>query len=752
MNEAATINQERSLENTSNHRYISTLNIDDTISPKDLIDSILRNKLLISGIVISCLIATFILLSIIPSRYSSDALLLIRSNDVTPVDSMLKSLQPVSDEIIENELEIIQSRSIAVKVIKSLGLDKNPEFNTILQDQNAKPNSLDNQFSLFEDKVIQANTKNIFDPDKALQEEAVLKKYYDGLSVTRKGSSQIIRIQYTATDPATAKNIVNAIIDQYIKQQLEMKHSEISETSEWLQDRVQSLQQKVAESETAVEQFRRESGLLESKGITLTAQQLAELNNQLIQSEKKYDIAKAKYNQINQLLHNPQEVVTLSTVRQSPIIQQLREKELQLQQKLSDFSAVYRPSHPDMIQLQGEIKEFHETFNQELENIKNGLKNELALTKTEKHSAQVRLDELKKKVSIANTATVKLRAMEREATANRKLLETLLSQLKKAVTHKDIDAQQPSIQVLSRAAIPVTPDFPKKVPILALAFVGFTLLAMLVVLIRESMDRGFSTMKVIEKQTGVPSLGYIPGIKAKEAHGKYPESYQVKQPLSSFSEAIRSLYTSIVLSGLNKPVKSILVTSALQQEGKTTIANTLAISRALSGHKTIIIDTDFKKANHKKALKIKPSPGLAGVLNGDVSLKKVIRKDIRTGTHLIAAGSLIQNAADLLMSDKMDSLLRTLNKHYDLIILDSPPILEEPNARILTSKVDATILVAKWNCTKKQFIIDALRNIAAQGNHIAGVVLNMVDQKKIGSHNDGYSEHPYRSANELSKI
>ncbi len=728
INESSILNAETALSTTMQSEYRPSFKIADTMSPKDLLSSVTRNRWLIIGIVFSFVALTFFLLLITPPRYTSDALLLIKSQDGSFVSPNSEPGPTISNESIENEIEVIKSRALAVKVIKLLHLDRDPDFNSFftgdeseLLNTNRYLSDLENHSS---DKY-----PSTYDPKEAKQAEALLKAYYDGLSVTRKGISQIIHIEYTAKDPVTAKNIVNAISDQYIHQQREMKYREAGKATELLFERIKPLQEKVEESETAVESFRKNSGLLESRGITLSSQQLAELNNQLIQAEKNYDESRARFNQINRLINTPQGAGNINAVRQSPLIQQLRMKEVELQQKLSDYSTIYRPRHPTMIQLQAEMKDLSDSLNKEMRNIKNSLNNEAALAKKQKLSARQRLDELKEEVANSNKASVKLRALEREAEANRNLFETFLSRFKNASTQQDMDVQQPNAQILSRAITPVDPSFPKKVPMLALALFGSAILAMLFVIIRESMDRGFYTTELIEEYTGIQSLGYIPTISRKDARGKYPESYQVGSPQSSFAEAIRTLYSSIILSS-PQPIKSILVTSAQQKEGKTTIANTLALSRALTGQKTIIVDTDFRKANDKKTLKIKPSPGLAGLLNGDISLAKVIRKDSRTGTHMIPAGSLIQNPADLLMSRHMNSLIRVLNKKYDLIIFDSPPILDAPNARILVQMVDATVLVAKWNSTKRQFIREALRRIAVPGNNIPKVLLNMVDENK----------------------
>lgn len=719
--------------------------VNDTISPKDIIGSVLRNKKLIAGIVLVSLILTLLLLSIISPRYTADALIMIESRDANIVGVPQAVADPtISEETIESEIEVIRSRGMAGKVIKLLHLENNPELNTSLDSSEEISGGFD------PDRYLPDLTPTEADQDshplnrtEASQAVHLVNNFQKGLSVFRKGLSRVIQVNYSAKDPVIARNITNTIADQYIQQQREMKFRETEKAAEWLDERITPLRKKVEESETAVENFRINSGLLQSGGITLTSQQMAELNNQLIQADMKYAETSARLLQVNQLIKSPQGAGAVSEVIGSSLIQNLRSKEAELQQKIGEMSAEYGDLHPTMIQLRSEMRDLSNNIKREIKNIARGLKNEAAIAETQRISAQLKLNELKEQVAKSNKATVELRALEREAQANRALLETFLSKLKETSTYEDIDVQQPNARILSRAILPVTASFPKKIPILALVFVASSIFAILFVMVRESMDHGLYTVGLVEEHTGFPSLGYIPAIKTRDATGKTPEAHLLKSPQSAFSGAVRTLYTSIQLSNPENPAKTILVTSTQQKEGKTTLVNVLAISRSLAGQKTIIIDTDLRMANANRAFHVKSSPGLVELLNGDVAIEEVIHTDADTGVDFLPAGSPVQNPADLLMSENMDTLLRILKEAYDLILFDSPPVLDAPDARILMSKVDATVFVAKWNHTKRQLIREALRHIAVPGNNIVGVLINMVDEKKQASYGYGGSNYAY---------
>lgn len=721
----------------------------DTISPKDIFGSILRNKGLIVGIVLSSLVLTLLLLSIVSPRYTADALIMIEGGSANMVGvPQIATAPTVSEETIESEIEVIRSRALAGKVIELLHLENNPEFNTALDDSSDNT-SVFNPARYFPDLLttdsdqIPLKDSTEFDTDEASQAVHLLNNFQERLDAFRKGASRVIQIEFSAKDPLTATNIVNSIADLYIQQQREIKFRETAKAAEWLDETIAPLRKKVEESETAVENFRIKSDLLQSGGITLISQQMAELNKQLIQADMKYADANARLRQVNQLIKSDNSVGAASKVIDSPLIQNLRARETELQQKIAEMSSQYGNRHPAMIQLRSELRNLNNNVKREIRNIARGLKSEASIAKTQRLSAQLKLDELKKQVAEANKANVELRALEREAEANRALLENFLTKVKETSTYEDMDVQQPDARILSTAIMPISPSFPKKLPILALVLIASTILAMLFVMIRESRDHGLYTAGLVEEQTGFPSLGYIPAIRKKEMLGKSPEACLVKQPQSSFAGAVRTLYTSILLSSPERTPKTILISSTQQKEGKTTIANALAISRALAGQKTIIIDTDLRMANVNRAFSVKSSPGLVELLNGDVAIEEVIHSDADTGVDILPAGAPIQNPADLLMSENMDTLMRILKEAYDLIVFDSPPILDAPDARIILDKVDATIFIAKWNHTKRRLIREALRHIAVPGHNIAGILLNMVDEKKQASYGYGSTNYAY---------
>lgn len=235
-------------------------------------------------------------------------------------------------------------------------------------------------------------------------------------------------------------------------------------------------------------------------------------------------------------------------------------------------------------------------------------------------------------------------------------------------------------------------------------------------------------------QTELPSLGFLPKIRQR-----WPEKIVVKKPESAFAESVRTLYSSALLAFSGSKIKTLLITSTESGEGNTTIATCLAKTRAIAGDKTLIVDLNLRDPNIHSIFGIEKSPGITELLSGNCSLEEVIRTDPETGAHIITVGAACLNPADILMGNNMEVLIPILHESYDLVIIDSPPIMAVPDARLLLDKVDATLFVVRWAQTKRKFVQKALAEAAASRNQLIGVVLNMVDEKN-------YPQYAYKSS------
>jgi capsular exopolysaccharide synthesis family protein len=322
---------------------------------------------------------------------------------------------------------------------------------------------------------------------------------------------------------------------------------------------------------------------------------------------------------------------------------------------------------------------------------------------------------------------VKLRALERDAAAQRVLLETFLRRLAETNVQKDKAVQQADSRSISRAFVPSKPASPKKAVILVLSFAGSVFIGIAVIFLRDLFNAGFYSGEEIESATGVPVLGLIPKLNGMAAFRIPPERYFKDYPSSTFGEAIRTVNTAIRFFAKGDLPKKLLITSALPREGKTLIALSLAHTQVMAGYTVALVSADIRSPTAEAAFNLPDGPGLGEYLAGQASIEQLIKKDKATGIDVVTAGhwesTNISKSFDI---DLMDKLLYDLARKYDSIIIDSPPVMTASETRVLANKVNMTIFVVRWATTRRKVVRQALRQIARSRNPI-GIVLSIVD-------------------------
>ena len=319
------------------------------------------------------------------------------------------------------------------------------------------------------------------------------------------------------------------------------------------------------------------------------------------------------------------------------------------------------------------------------------------------------------------------------------MLQEFLTRFEQTNAQLDSSVNDTNARVISRADVPDQPSFPPTLTIIAVAFIAGGLFSALIVLGLEQMDRGFRSGDQVEKATGLRSLGLVPMVKS--GSGKNPANYLLRHPSSMFGESIRSLYTSILLSPDATPPRKLLVTSSQPKEGKTTIALCLGRMRALSGHSTVIVEADLRRPSVHRALGIERRPGLTELVLGEAQLADVLVKDAESGAYVIPAGKLAPDPTEILSSKRMREILNELARHFELVVVDSPPIVAVADARLLASQVDASIMVVRWARTPREVVSLAIKQLQESGANISGIVLSLVDSKKHAQY--GFADSAY---------
>jgi succinoglycan biosynthesis transport protein ExoP len=718
----------------------------EEIDLRDLFQKLWRRKGLIFGTVMFMTVLTIIILFQLTPLYKAQTSVLIepRDSNVVNLEAVLSGLGGDA-ETIQSEIEVIKSRALISKLVDKLKLDQNPEFNTRLKPKGLMATYLNPREYIPEEwmDVLRGGRGKIVLSEDDLQAQqrvgvinAILGKK---LAVSIKGRSRVISIEFTSETPKLAARAANTLANFYINAQLEAKFEATQHATQWLSDRVATLRETVKSSENAVEAFRKKSGLLSGQTGTLTSQQVSELNTQMILAQSSRAEADARLRQVRDLVNSAGGGETASQVLDSPLIQRLREQEAEVERKAADLSEEYGARHPKMINVLSEAQDIKKKIRQEVTKIIKGLENEVGVAKARENSLRKSLETLKGRLSKSNRAEVQLRSLEREATANRMLFENFLGRYKETSEQENRGIQRADARVISVADIPSRAAFPKKSLILTLAIIGSTFLGTLFAFAIEQLDKGFRSSEQIEQMIGVRALGLVPALGKLTLVNTTPEKYILDHPTSAFTEAIRSLNTALQISGADGSIKKIMLTSAVPGEGKSTISICLMRLLAKAGHSVVLVDLDLRKPSIHNKLQIKSEPGVAELISGKYKFTDVVIMDQLTSGHIIPAGAPSNNPPDLLGNDIMDQLLKGLEKRYDYVIIDTPPVLAVSDAKILSQKVDATIFVAHWAETKREVVIQGIKEIQSSRGYLAGVVLSQVHVEKHSKYGYGDS-------------
>jgi capsular exopolysaccharide synthesis family protein len=711
---------------------------------RDLLRKISRRKGVLIGTVVLLMALTAIILNQIAPRYTASAQVMIeaRQNRVVDIEAVVSGL-PQDMETIESEIEILRSRRLAEKVIRALKLYENPEFNPpekmppawhrYLKLSTYIPDSLVGV-------IAPAEVPRAMTPEERLEQERVqvVDRFLDRLVLDRVGRSRVINIKFSANNAEVAAQVANKIADLYIVDQLEAKFEATKRATEWLSERVAALRKAVTSSENAVEVYRKQSGLIQGKGVTLATQQISELNTQLILARAKRAEAEARLQQVQNLLKSKRGVDSVAEVLASPLIQRLREEESRLIRKAAEMSQEYGDKHPKMINARAELADQRHKIQVEVNKIVENLRNQVQVARAAENELSSNLTRMEGEIAQQNRSEVQLRALEREAKANRDLYDTFLSRFKE--TNQQQDIQQADARIISRADVPADPSFPRMPLLYGVAFAGSVLIGIVLIMVIEHLDHGFRSTTQIEQSMGVPALGLIPMIGGLDKLRSEPFDYIVERPVSAFGEAVRSLYTSILLSNVDSPPRTVLITSSLPNEGKTSLSISLGRLVALQSQKRVVlIDADLRRPQLHRKMGLPASPGLVEYLAGEATLDEVMRHDEKSGAQVIVAGGIPNNPTDILASDHMKSLLDELTKANDLVVLDSPPALAVSDPRVLSRLAEKTVYVVRWAETRRETALMGLKQIVDVGSDVAGVVLSMVNVRKHSRYGYGDS-------------
>jgi polysaccharide biosynthesis transport protein len=646
---------------------------------------------------------------------------------------------------IENQLAIIKSTVFLQRVVEKLDLTTDPEFGSRhpaappagSPETPQSPSLIGWVRSLIHIPSVstgetkppaQENSGNSDDlPADILRSINALR---GSITAARLGQGWILGISVTSVDPARASRVANAVADLYVVEKLNARFDAAKRASSWLSDRLVELRTQLRDSEEAVAQFRADHHLPQTgNNITLSQQQLSDLNNKLVEARTDVAQKKARIDLLRSIIERGGDIQSLPNLPTTPQLTALRTQEADQSQKVAELSTRFNESYPLLVNARTELADIKRAIAAQMRQLGAGVQNEYELAEANEAAVERTVREATGQTDIDDKTAISLRELERTAAVNKNLFEDFLSKAKISQEQSTFEARD--ARVITPALPPGAPSYPRKGQFMTLAFLFGLFLGIGGAVAKDKLNGGFATPRQIEDALQIPLLSSVNLmqssdliVKGKKVRLPY---YPAVSPLSRFSESVRMLRTGIQMADVDHPPKVIQVTSTVPGEGKTTIALALAVSAAASGLKVLFMDGDLRRTSATHFFNLLKSRGLVDVLIGNGNLQDAIVYVEDVKLWVLPAGSKTRTPADLLGSDRMKSFLNVCQTTFDCIVIDSPPVGPVVDALIISHLADSIVYVVRWAATARELVQQSIERLP--GTKIAGTVFNQVNER-----------------------
>ncbi len=688
---------------------------------------------------------------------------------------------PANDPVYFNtQLQILTSPGLLRRVVKTLDLEHNPDFfkghrtqkrstwQTVLRmvglgnSEKQDPNTTPQDELPLRTSVAPPTSRE--DLVEAKQLAGYVQAILDGLKVepvkenrTYYKETRLIDISFTHSDPQVAAKVVNAIAETYVYSNLEKKTETNSSTADFLQKRIAELQQQIRTDEERLVNYAKNNQIISLDASQNTVvERLAGLNKQLLEAENDRKTAEAAYNaaKVPGAATALGEIDSKQLVDTEAKLADLRQKRAQLLVDATEEAPEVKEINQQITELDNQIKEMR---NRKSATILTNLETNYRQTLAREQALRKSFEQQRAETLTQNEAAINYRIIQQEIETNKGLLANLLQRSKE---NDVVMAGKPNnISIVDYAITPEAPIGPNRLRTILIAFFLSVGLGIGFALFLEYLDDTVHSTDDVERLLHLPALAVIPAVGGATRRRMLGSSVALQKrnghPVGNFellmnvdgrsplAESYRHLRTSILLSTAGRAPRSLLVTSSLPGEGKTTTAVNTAISLAQTGASVVIIDADMRRPRLRSIFDLSDRAGLSSILASETSedeMLAMVERDETTGLHLLTSGPIPPNPAELLGSEQMRRLLVTLQSKFNHVVVDSPPISSFTDGVLISSMVDGVLLVVHGGKSSRHIVRRSRQLLQEVGAKIFGVVLNNVN---VQSHDYYYYQRYY---------
>jgi exopolysaccharide transport family protein len=708
------------------------------------------------------LAASVIYLRIAPPTYTAQVKVLFGNPKAQFVQQQsVLAETPVDVAQIESQIQILTSKAIATSVINQLKLADDPEF----KDPGRSWRSVVREW------LGGTPPARPVDPMDRLVDD-----FDKRLSAIRLGYSTVIEIGFSASNAERSAVIANAIANTYITDQLNAKFDASRTATAWLQDRLRELGKQALTAERAVNVFKSQNNIVAVDGKLMDEQQVADLNSRLVAARAQTSEALTRLNRLETILaSNSADSASIGSLDASgsdalsnPIIINLRQQYLENARREVEYSARLGRDHLAVVNLRTQMKGIRTSILDEVRRLAGSSRSDFEVAKQRQQDIEKQLALAVSQSRTTNSAELTMRELETSAKGYRSFYESFLQRYMGSVQQESFPISE--ARVISPATPPQGKSKPKTVLILALGILGGIALGTALGFLREIMDRVFRTSAQLEATLQLPCLSIVPLLRDIEQRGPSPGApvradkefgqmtlsrssgmcwAATTMPLSRFAESIRSVKLAIDLNPTKTSNKIVGITSALPNEGKSTIAASLAQLIGHAGKRVIIVDCDLRNPTLSANLAPNAGAGIIDVLSGARSLEETVWRDPKTNLVFLPVAKRAQlfHTSEILSAEQTMRLFDKLRATYDYVIVDLPPLAPIVDVRAATPLIDCFILVVEWGRTKTDVVQHALHTAPNVYEALVGAVLNKTDMRAMKRydlyHNDYYNNEHY---------
>lgn len=694
--------------------------------------AVLRWKWVIGGILLACLAVGLIWTLLTPSSYTASTEIEIarEQKQITNVQGLESASAGQDLEFYATQYTLLEARPVAERVARVLGLANDPTF---FDAHGLDPDAIDQEFPGLSRLQRQQ-----------LQERLVVQTLLDTISISPVRGSRLIDISYTSRSPELSAKIANAWAEAFMAVSMERQFDSTADAREFLEDRLNSLRERLEQSERAVVTYASRQGIIKldetrtPDGNTRTSQtllsaDLAALNTALNNATAARIRAETRLNSNAALTTDAVENDGLAAMRR---------QRAEIAAEYERQSVVFESDYPGLQQLRQQIEAFDAAIDREAARINSGRRIEYNEAVANERRLQQQVNSLKSQLDEQERDRIQYAILEREADTNRQLYDALLQRYKEIGVAGTVGPS--NVSIVEAAQVPLLPSGPSLIANMLLALLLGAVIAGGVVFALEHIDEGIRDPAQVQPTLGLPFLGQTPAVDGEVLE----ELRDIKSP---YYEAYFSISTNLSFATSQGFPRSATVTSTQPAEGKSSTALALAVVLGRTGKRVLLVDADMRSPSIHEMVGNPNVVGFSNYLTGDDSWDHLLQETDHKGVQMIAAGPQPPSAAELLSSGRLVQFIKESGKRFDHVIIDSPPVLGLSDAPLLARASEGCVFVARAEDTTTRAIRNSIARLAQVDANIFGVVLTRVQQRH-GGYGYGYVYGYGRTEHEPAQV